>query len=155
MSTTDWVDEERPDCGCIVWHTCGRENSTENGTVLAGTMSTTDDTRQRTVAEILGWRFVHTRDLSDGVPWGYWVNDRTGGMHGDDSISGGPEIDCDDLLDWLDRHDDVESVEMWSSLGRVAKVWHAHSSWPDEYEGDTLHAALEAACRAVAEASGG
>ena len=34
MSTTDWVDEERPECGCIVWHTCGRENRTE--TVLNG-----------------------------------------------------------------------------------------------------------------------
>ena len=71
----------------------------------------------------------------------------------------GPTLDVDvtpdDMLTWLREQRDIECVgidAVDTDPRMLVRVWFGHQSWPEQVYGDTLHAALEAAVRAVAEA---
>lgn len=108
---------------------------------------------ERSIAEILGWT-EHTTDSAlihlYRPPDGYWR----------------PEPTVDDMLAWLAQHNYFPS-DMWHdghleidtvflTLTPIVEAYYApaEAQWPTlAVEGTTLHAALEAAVRAVAEAT--
>lgn len=107
-------------------------------------MTTTDDTRQRSVAELMGWERAADYDEErwvDPIDHVAWLP--------------GSGYDCDDMLEWLlgGRVEvaDTHSYErLDGSLEHVVTIGN-DDRWT-EHRGPTLHAALEAAVRAVAEA---
>lgn len=114
-------------------------------------MTTTDDTRQRSVAEIIGWQRC---TCAEGCAWMYppgadpmadeW------GLHEYEV-----KVTPDDMLAWL-----VDTGHAWSAQkfmnGVAVTIAYIETGveWiPPAFEAPTLHEALEAAVRAVAEAS--
>ena len=100
------------------------------------------DTDTRTVAEIMGWT------STGGYGAEYWWVDAAGGEH----ITLGRDPSPDDMRAWLNRQgcnvrtdSPHDATEVEVSVGRPGEVMVP-------FYDDTLHAALEAAVRAVAEA---
>lgn len=98
---------------------------------------------ERSIAEIMGWERAADYDEErwvDPIDHVAWLP--------------GSGYDCDDMLAWLVARDEHDGIETWSDQGgHVVKLWLSMQSWPDEHHAPTLHAALEAAVRAVAGAT--
>lgn len=115
-------------------------------------MTTTDDTRQRSVAEIMGWRRGPDVDLD----WGYLHTKPSPGRRRI-TVQPTDEPQVDDMLAWLIVKG-VHVSAMWHDPGEGFFVeLHGFDGGDRLYEtsepAPTLHAALEAAVRAVAEVS--
>ena len=94
------------------------------------------DTETRSVAEIMGWT------STGGYGAEYWWIDADGGEH----VTLGRDPSPDDMLAWLrERYVGVD-IQVGASV--AVEPWPGHRI----VVGETLHAALEAAVRAVAEA---
>lgn len=120
-------------------------------------MSTTDETRERSVAEILGWEY---RDVDGYDEFGAWWATVPFDATGQRLVRPhGPTPD--DMLAWL-RRDGYMALRVDVGVGRdydgvsvefLVPPDHYGPTRAEEFTGPTLYAALEAAVRAVAEAS--
>lgn len=110
------------------------------------------DTDARSVAEIMGFTDGHRMwDADDdctlcGAPPERWKVEHC--------PNGAETPTPDDMLAFLREQRDVERVGcdvVDTNPGALVRVWFSHQSWPEQFEAQTLHAALEAAVRAVAK----
>ena len=98
------------------------------------------DTETRSVAEIMGWE--HAGGYDDR-----WTRPVDGVAY-----LAGRGYTPDDMLAWLRERG--FNVDIDANLGEQVSVmpWNLDNDYPDAFVAPTLHAALEAAVRAVAEA---
>lgn len=90
----------------------------------------------KTIAEIIGWR----KDGGDTQYLPFYVKS--------DGTYGHGEPDCDDMLAWLDKQGHACEMSLIQG-GGVDLVLDRCAGYTFDTEAPTLHAALEAAVRAV------
>jgi hypothetical protein len=109
-----------------------------------------DATGERSIGEIIGWEFrttgTTTRNGETVVTHGYWAPP-------DVDYSDGSTPNCDDMLAWLRQENDVEIHAFRVAVTPMIRVRVDEGSVRRSFDAPTASDALEAAVRAVDEAS--